>query len=103
MISSRPLSAGVDVSSVAAQVASWAWPIVLICITALFQFLRNLADSRHKEELVKAAASTQENYTMWSWVASLIGGPVITGLINAYKAKLDASNTQERIAAKEIE
>ena len=44
---------------------------------------------------------------MWTWLASLIGGPVITGLINAYKAKLDASNTQDRIAAdlaaKEIE
>lgn len=44
---------------------------------------------------------------MWSWLASLIGGPVITGLINAYKAKLDAANTQDRIAAdlaaKEIE
>ena len=31
---------------------------------------------------------------MWTWLASLIGGPVITGLINAYKAKLDAANTQ---------
>jgi hypothetical protein len=44
---------------------------------------------------------------MWSWLASLIGGPVISGLINAYKAKLDAANTQDRIAAdlaaKEIE
>ena len=44
---------------------------------------------------------------MWSWLASLIGGPVIAGLINAYKARLDASNTQDRIAAdlaaKEIE
>src|SRR6185369_16790227 len=44
---------------------------------------------------------------MWSWLASLIGGPVITGLINVYKARLDASNTQDRIAAdlaaKEIE
>jgi hypothetical protein len=42
---------------------------------------------------------------VWSWL--LIGGPVITGLINAYKAKLDAANTQDRIAAdlaaKEIE
>src|SRR3954447_17675198 len=36
---------------------------------------------------------------MWSWLASLIGGPVITGLINAYKARLDASNTKDRIAA----
>ena len=44
---------------------------------------------------------------MWTWLASLIGGPVVTGLINAYKAKLDAANTQDRIAAdlaaKEIE
>jgi hypothetical protein len=44
---------------------------------------------------------------MWSWLASFIGGPVITGLINAYKARLDASNTKDRIAAdlaaKEIE
>jgi hypothetical protein len=36
---------------------------------------------------------------MWTWLASLIGGPVIAGLINAYKAKLDAANTQDRIAA----
>jgi hypothetical protein len=36
---------------------------------------------------------------MWTWLASLIGGPVITGLINAYKVKLDAANTQDRIAA----
>jgi hypothetical protein len=44
---------------------------------------------------------------VWTWLASLIGGPVITGLINAYKAKLDSANTQDRIAAdlaaKEIE
>ena len=44
---------------------------------------------------------------MWTWLASLIGGPVVTGLINAYKAKLAAANTQDRIAAdlaaKEIE
>lgn len=30
---------------------------------------------------------------------SFFGGPVIQGLINAYKAKLDAGNTSERIAA----
>lgn len=44
---------------------------------------------------------------MLAWLGSLIGGPVITGLINAYKAKLDASNIKDRIAAdlaaKEIE
>ena len=56
-----PIVSGVDVSSIAAQVPSWAWPLVLICITALFQFLRNLADSRHKEELAEVTASTQEN------------------------------------------
>ena len=44
---------------------------------------------------------------MWTWLARLIGGPVISGLINAYKAKLEAANTHDRIAAdlagKEIE
>jgi hypothetical protein len=55
-----PIVSGVDVTSIAAQVPSWAWPLVLISITALFQFLRNLADSRHKQELV-AAANSPEN------------------------------------------
>jgi hypothetical protein len=44
---------------------------------------------------------------MWNWLLSLIGGPVVNGLISAYKTKLDAANTQDRIAAdlaaKEIE
>lgn len=36
---------------------------------------------------------------MWTWLASLITGPIINGAINAYKAKLDSGNTSERIAA----
>jgi len=44
---------------------------------------------------------------MWTWLATLIGGPIVNGLISAYKAKLDAGNTNDRIAAdlaaKEIE
>ena len=44
---------------------------------------------------------------MWGWLGSLIGGPDINGLINTYKARLDATNTKDRIAAdlagKEIE
>lgn len=36
---------------------------------------------------------------MWSILAQLIGGPIVTGLIGAYKAKLEAGNTSERIAA----
>ena len=36
---------------------------------------------------------------MWTWLASLIGRPLVSGLINAYKAKLDAANTHDRIAA----
>ena len=54
-----PIVSGVDVSSIAAQVPSWAWPLVLIWLTALFQFLRNLADRRHKEE-VAATSDTAE-------------------------------------------
>src|SRR3989304_420780 len=44
---------------------------------------------------------------MWSILANLIGGPLVNGLIGAYKAKLEASNVTDRIAAdlaaKEIE
>jgi len=45
-----PIVGGVDVTSIAASVPSWAWPIILISITAIFQFLRNLADKRHEAE-----------------------------------------------------
>jgi hypothetical protein len=36
---------------------------------------------------------------MWELLANLIGGPIVTGLIKAYQAKLAAGNTSERIAA----
>lgn len=36
---------------------------------------------------------------MWAILANLIGGPVVNGLINGYKAKLEAGNTSDRIAA----
>lgn len=44
---------------------------------------------------------------MWSWLAGLVGGPILNGLLDAYRAKLDAANTRDRLAAdlaaKEIE
>ena len=36
---------------------------------------------------------------MLTWLASLIGGPIVNGLIKGYKAKLDAANAHDRIAA----
>ena len=36
---------------------------------------------------------------MLAWLVSLIGGPIVNGLIESYKAKLDAANTHDRIAA----
>ena len=36
---------------------------------------------------------------MWGFILNLIGGPIISGAINAYKAKLEAGNTEDRIAA----
>ena len=50
-----PIVSGVDVSALTAHVPSWAWPLVLISLTALFQFLRNLADKRHQSELLEAS------------------------------------------------
>jgi hypothetical protein len=38
-----PIVSGVDVSSLAAKVL--AWPLVLICVTALFQYLRRYGHS----------------------------------------------------------
>lgn len=44
---------------------------------------------------------------MWSWLARFLGGPLLNGLISAYKAKLTAANAQDRLAVdlavKEIE
>ena len=51
-----PIVSGVDVSSLAAHAPSWAWPLILIAVTALFQFLRNLADRRHAAELADRQA-----------------------------------------------
>jgi len=36
---------------------------------------------------------------MWMSIISFLGGPVVSGLIKAYEAKLAAGNTSERIAA----
>jgi hypothetical protein len=36
---------------------------------------------------------------MWMTIVSFIGGPVVKGLIDAYKARLSAGNTSGRIAS----
>ncbi len=36
---------------------------------------------------------------MWTAILSFLGGPVIKGVIDGYKAKLESGNTTERIAA----
>lgn len=36
---------------------------------------------------------------MWSFLASLIGGPIVNGLIDAYKARLAAGNTTDKMLA----
>lgn len=36
---------------------------------------------------------------MWGMILSFLGGPVVKGLIDGYKAKLEAGNTSEHIAA----
>jgi hypothetical protein len=55
-----PIVSGVDVSSLTSRIPSWAWPLVLISVTALFQFLRNLADKRHEADLTEASVTAQE-------------------------------------------
>lgn len=36
---------------------------------------------------------------MWGFLLNLIGGPIVSGIISAYKAKLAAQNTQDAQAA----
>ena len=36
---------------------------------------------------------------MLSWLASLLSGPIVKGVIEGYRAKLEAGNTSEPIAA----
>ena len=56
----NPIISGVDVTPLTAQLPSWAWPLVLISTTALFQFLRHLADMRHKAEINSGKTQLQE-------------------------------------------
>jgi hypothetical protein len=35
---------------------------------------------------------------MWTWLASFLSGPLINGLISAYKARLASINTQDALA-----
>ncbi|MGH7487974.1 MAG: hypothetical protein ACREMY_20600, partial [bacterium] len=46
-----PVVSGIDVSSIAAQVPSWSWPLILIAVTAVMKCFRDLADKRHAVEL----------------------------------------------------
>ena len=54
-----PIVRGVDVSSLAAQVPSWAWPLLLIAVTAIMKYFRDLADRRHAIELGKGSLPPQ--------------------------------------------
>ena len=56
----NPIISGVDVTPLTSHVPSWAWPLVLISTTALFQFMRNLADARHKAELTTGKTQVRE-------------------------------------------
>jgi hypothetical protein len=55
-----PIVSGVDVSSIAAQVPSWAWPLILIAVTAVMKYFRDLADKRHDIELGDGSLAPQE-------------------------------------------
>ena len=60
-VSAHPwTSIGLAAVGLTSHVPSWAWPLVLISTTALFQFLRNLSDARHKAELTSGSTQLQE-------------------------------------------
>ncbi len=55
-----PIVSGVDVSSIAAQVPSWAWPLILIAVTAVMKYFRDLADKRHENALANESVDKQK-------------------------------------------
>jgi hypothetical protein len=55
-----PIVSGVDVSSIAGQVPSWAWPLILIAVTAMMKYFRDLADRRHETELGNGSPASQD-------------------------------------------
>ena len=54
-----PIVAGVDTSALTLRVPSWAWPLILIGITALFQFLRGGKSAAESISLVARNAHWQ--------------------------------------------
>ena len=54
-----PIVSQVDVGSLTGSVPGWAWPLVMIAITALFQWLRNLADRRTAAEKIEIVEDRQ--------------------------------------------
>lgn len=54
-----PIVSGIDVSPIAAKMPSWAWPLILITITGLYQLFRNLAEKRHTAELSDTSPTGQ--------------------------------------------
>jgi hypothetical protein len=44
-----PIVGSVDVTTITDKVPGWAWPLVMIVLTAVLQWLRNLADRRQAE------------------------------------------------------
>jgi fatty acid desaturase len=55
-----PIVSGVDVSAIAAQVPSWAWPLILITVTSVMKYFRDLADKRHEIEVGNGSPAPQE-------------------------------------------
>jgi len=55
-----PIVSGVDISSIAAQVPSWAWPLIMITVTAVMKYFRDLADRRYAIELGGELPAPQE-------------------------------------------
>ena len=54
-----PIVSGIDVSPIGAKVPSWAWPLILISVTALIQYFRKLADKRHVVDLAEITGARQ--------------------------------------------
>ena len=39
---------------------SWGWPLILIAVTGVMKYFRDIADKRHEVELANGSAAAQE-------------------------------------------
>ncbi len=59
-----PIVSGIDWTPLTAQVPSWAWPLILLTVNAMFQWFRQLtaADDIERQKMIAQAAEVAKDF-----------------------------------------